>query len=126
MNKERLLRLAEHLDKLPPEKFYFGSFVGKDWDGKSDILTCGTTACAIGHATLLPDMGIGKMQLNCLGYPVIDGKTPFDAALVAFDISRVEAQDLFIPGCSKLNRFATAKDVASHIHTFVKRKGSST
>lgn len=39
MNKERLLRLAEHLDTVPNKKYsHFEWF-------------CGTKACALGHAT---------------------------------------------------------------------------
>ena len=40
MNKERLEQLADHLEKLPPEKF-------------SMDLWCGTTCCIAGHTNLL-------------------------------------------------------------------------
>lgn len=51
--KNRLLKLADFLDKLPRSRFNYASWVGKDWKGKKD-LSCGTTACALGWATTMP------------------------------------------------------------------------
>jgi len=52
--KDRLLRLADFLDKLSPEKFAFSSWVGKTWQGLPD-LSCGTTACGLGWASAMPE-----------------------------------------------------------------------
>lgn len=49
----RLLRLAKLLEALPPERFNFNVWVGANWKGSSD-LSCGTSACALGWATTIP------------------------------------------------------------------------
>jgi hypothetical protein len=43
MNVERLLKLAELLKTVPEEKFFMQKWV------------CGTRACALGHAAMLPE-----------------------------------------------------------------------
>lgn len=43
MNRERLLKLANHLDTVKPAKFDMGNW------------SCGTTACAAGHACGIPE-----------------------------------------------------------------------
>lgn len=50
---KRLLKLADFLDKLPPKRFNYCKWVGDDWRGAKD-LSCGTTACALGWATTIP------------------------------------------------------------------------
>ena len=52
----RLLRLADFLmTSVPGIRFDYGSWVGSDWKGKPD-LSCGTTACALGWGTTMPEL----------------------------------------------------------------------
>ncbi len=51
MNRERLLRLADFLDTLPPSKFNYGTWA----DTLTPEGTCGTTACALGWAAQMPE-----------------------------------------------------------------------
>ncbi len=115
MNAARLLLLADFLDKLPPERFRFATWVGDTWGGKPD-LSCGTTACALGWATTIPEFREAGLRMA----PAIrDGlnswpahvalvgnvsddrhsleRAPFEAAAWVFDISEDEAEFLFLP-----------------------------
>lgn len=55
IGNQRLLKLAALLERLPPERFNYSHWVGDDWKGKKD-LSCGTTACALGWATTIPEL----------------------------------------------------------------------
>jgi hypothetical protein len=48
----RFLILATYLEHLKPERFDFACFVGATWRGAQD-LSCGCTACGMGHAVAL-------------------------------------------------------------------------
>jgi hypothetical protein len=55
IHKERLLKLADFLDTIPEKSFYFGSWV-ENWKGEQAMSpSCGTTACAFGWATAIPE-----------------------------------------------------------------------
>lgn len=133
MNKKRLLKLADFLHQLPPQKFDY-RFVARV--GEKPMLKalrdrkghCGTTACAVGwmpaafprlvrwsdhHDVFL------KGDKRCTG----DGN--LHAAAHVFDITYYESRYLFLPGLeiSGLDGTATAKQVAHHIRAFVKRGG---
>lgn len=57
--RRRLMRLARILDTAPEEKFDMGSFGYCDSHARTvpgtKLGACGTTACALGWATLLPE-----------------------------------------------------------------------
>lgn len=143
--KRRLLKLADFLDQLPEERFYYARWVGSDWEGKAN-LSCGTTACALGWATTIPAfrrLGLRLIKDPWSGtivtmkyYDYINNASA-DAANVIFGLSRVEFEYLFIPSnesCTILpeyglnqpspNANATPKDVAEHIRKFVGAKYS--
>jgi hypothetical protein len=115
MNADRLLKLANFLDNLPPERFRFNAWVGDGWECKPD-LSCGTTACALGWATTIPEFAAAGLCLR----RVADGshrgwayvsmrdlptredqsdaiKDPATAAHRIFDLTETEAWWLFIP-----------------------------
>lgn len=119
MNKERLLQLADLLDTLPPEKFDYQFYVGKDWDGVSDIISCGTTACGIGWATILPNIPPVKMNRTNAESLRINGKWADDWVSDIFDITFDEISKLFYYLTSGLSKNATAKQLAEHIRKFV-------
>lgn len=67
MNKERLLRLADHLDKVKPEKFDITHWVTNEINPDLVLKStkedrelsiegfCGTVACVLGHAAFIPE-----------------------------------------------------------------------
>jgi len=147
--KKRLLKLADVLRKLPEAKFDYGSWVGNNWKGKSD-LSCGTTACALGWATTIPSLRraglrLGEMKVNTTTpfAPYMVGTSPSwssarEAGMEIFGLTEDEFEFLFIPGsCLNIDSDgddfkedymegpsddATAKQVAKHIRNFVKAK----
>jgi hypothetical protein len=127
----RLLKLAAFLEKLPTERFNYQFWVGKDWEGKAD-LSCGTTACALGWATTMPEfrrLGLQLVKLNSNYAFVVSARTgasAFGAAQEIFGLDQDESAYLFSPGIlyhgeESPPRTATPREVASHIRDFVKR-----
>lgn len=119
VGRRRLLKLADFLKKLPANRFDYTSWVGLDWQGKQD-LSCGTTGCALGWATTMPEFRRLGLRLHVVGktcdtdldtgesftsetYLVgmvgLKGKNdgPFQAASEIFKISLEHAQFLFSP-----------------------------
>ena len=139
----RLLLVAEKLESLPKERFYFNHWVGDDWKGATD-LSCGTTACALGWATTIPKLRELGLHLEHLKYINMAGgynaitlrtRTGLGAAMELFNIMEDEAESMFIPGdefddplsicgrnIDRLSPDATAKQVARRIRAFVKNK----
>ncbi len=134
----RLLRLAEFLENLPPERFDYSRWVGKDWEGKPD-LSCGTTACALGWAATMPEfqelgLSLGVIYSDIGGVFLNGFYSPREAARVAFGLSPVEYAFLFDPVAaadigeddpdiylwSPPSRDASAAEVAGHIRKYVK------
>jgi hypothetical protein len=135
VNTSRLRTLAAFLRTLPPERFNYAHWVGDDWQGAPD-LSCGTTACALGWATTIPEFRAAGLRLvrTVIGLEVLfedeDGFVTDDSTTSAeafFDISRSDARWLFVPwtwtvgpdGASGPNEDASALEVADHIDRFV-------
>jgi len=123
----RLLGLVALLRKLPPEKFNYNTWVGVDWKGKQD-LSCGTTACALGWATTMPQLRRLGLRLSKDFSVMLLNKTydPIDAACEVFGLTYSEAEFLFVPGQytkwgTSPEDNATAKQVAAHIERFVRK-----
>jgi len=91
MKAMRLLILANYLETLPDERFFMGSWFND----------CGTTACAMGHATNIPqfrDLGLTTVKCSLTvdtAIPVFDGRRGFQAAMAFFDINYDDAIHLF-------------------------------
>lgn len=139
--KQRLLSLADFLQKLPKKRFNYNHWVGEDWGGKAD-LSCGTTACALGWATTMPAfrrLGLRLVNNEALGFGVVtmkgsnfDDDSSTDAAHQVFGLDNREFEYLFTPEGDSLSEIgltergpgedATAKEVARHIRSFVKAK----
>jgi hypothetical protein len=143
MNKDRLMKLVRKLrfvQKNKPTKFNYARWVGQDWKGKAD-LSCGTTACALGFATTIPEFRKFGLRLH----KTIDGgyvswnnvhmgsglNSSLYAAEQLFGISRDEANYLFTPNWSISNNGsllqsptsdASAGEVADHIVRFIAYK----
>jgi len=113
INIDRLLKLAGFLDELPHKNFTFNSWVGFGFNGKLD-LSCGTTACALGWATTIPEFrGAGlclvTVQLKDGGgfsFPALDTAVIVDDGSVfkytaeatekVFGLNETETELLFI------------------------------
>lgn len=127
MNRERLLILADFLDKLPEDEFDFKTVVNE-----FDIFGCGAVCCAIGWTPkLFPDqVKWNEQQLSCL--IDIHGNQMFDdIAARLFDISQDDAYHLFSPdwqpelgeGFRETRQDAKPKDVAFNVYKFAEGLG---
>lgn len=113
MNKDRLLKLADFLEKqVPADKFAMHSWYkpspsnfNKNWSA-SDIEAlggCGTSACALGWATAIPEFKDAGLVLSwiplrfCGGHFTVRYKEyeAFDAASEFFDIGSMHAEFIF-------------------------------
>ena len=137
MNKERLLRLADHLEhgKLGHDTFAFEVFS----HGERKANGCGTAGCAIGECVVVfPESWFihkaGTQYMPLLRETDVTwldvAESLFDAAEF-FDLDYNEAELLFIPCQPKVTRFgggeelphdATPAQVAANIRAFVSWK----
>ena len=135
VEKKRLIKLADFLDKLPRKKFDFGHIV-KGYDKPRKTLDCGSVACAIGWCPVIFPRLVkyAPPAAYSIGdYEVIpkDGACEgafFGSTERLFGIDREEALGLFEPGEQDRidlpftgNR-ATPKQVAKNIRRFIKWK----
>ena len=130
---QRLLALAAYLEKLPRKRFDYRTWVGDDWQGDQK-LSCGTTACALGHGPSVPSLyraglrlryayrnssndlfpnAIHDVYLAVVGHRIRDTSsfgTSIKAACIVFGIDEDDAQFLFNPGyeSERWDRFAPA------------------
>ena len=131
---DRLLKLADFLDALPPKRFHYNHWVGDDWGGAADF-SCGTTACALGWATTMPEfrelglrMGRCGCTPNCKVPSVQLGNlSDLGAAQDLFGLENEEARFLFIPkraldGIVGPDEDASALEVSAHIRRFVEER----
>lgn len=114
MNKERLLRLADHLDAIDPIKFDL-----TDW-------RCGTTACAIGHACDIPEFKEAGLKLAGVSYdsypyadPCFLRECGWDAVVSFFDINYDDAEYLFEETAYDPVDKCNPKAVSNRIREFV-------
>lgn len=122
----RLLKLAEFLRTVPRKRFDYRTWVGDDWKGAQD-LSCGTTACALGWATTMPEfrrlgLRLFKSSYSNTGYVGMDGEAedtidPSGAAEQIFGLDSTAVGYLFAPGRGESR--ATPKRVAKKIEKFV-------
>lgn len=120
MNKERLLKLAEHLEhgELSVDQFDFAVY-------RAHIQGCGTAGCALGECQDL--FGEEFFKSAKPGLDIF-----LRAACGFFDLTIKEARNLFYPKCQDpaahgggvqiLKETATREEVAAHIRSFVANK----
>ena len=104
--KRRLLVLADKLDTLPLGRFNFARWAGNDWKGAPD-LSCGTSACALGWSTTIPEfraLGLRLYMSNGIPWVGLEHDmqgvsigTPEKAAEYIFGLNQEEFDFLFIP-----------------------------
>jgi hypothetical protein len=140
VSDQRLLKLAAYLRTVPPKRFDYRHWVGRDWKGAPD-LSCGTTACALGHAASMPafrKLGLhlkrassGETFVALRGLRRRGWAWYLDASIQAgakiFGLAPEEARFLFLPDEPLYNRHAPGggarpKTVAAHIERFVRER----
>jgi hypothetical protein len=128
----RLLKLADFLDKLPRKFFDYGNWAKTD--GKKRVVQeCGTNACALGWACTMPEF---KRLGATLVVDFVDNddglylaprmrkenqsRFEYGVSEDVFGLSCAEHETLFRPGDDE--DAATPKYVAKKIRKFVKAK----
>lgn len=112
MQKKRLLKLAELLDKVPKKNFDMRRFRYEN--------ECGTVCCAAGHAMLDPwFIKRGLHQGTQISVPQYGNFYANESLMEFFGISWLQVCYLFAPG--KVG--ATPKTVAKNIRKFVESGG---
>lgn len=131
----RLELLADLLEKLPKGRFDYTNWVGDFWKGKED-LSCGTTACALGWATTIPELrklGLRMAKRGGNGTVILKRQDPGEesgplmAAMTVFNINQIDAMWLFYPNDhnpefreDSPGERAGSKRVAKHIRHYLK------
>ena len=148
MNRERLLRLAAHLEAVPREKFDLGSWFARyDEDEGYDVTTeyfdpdelhtfvifdadgnvigyqrghCETKACAVGHATSIPEFREAGFSVRCTNpsdstalSPYFEGLWGWNAVMQFFGLKEDDALHLF--GGSGNDPRAVARDIREFV-----------
>lgn len=111
MNQERLTTLAKHLRTVPPENLDMSNW------------TCGTAACAVGHACMMPEFN--EQGLNLLAYhrtPNYAGESGWGAVEAFFDLGWPAAWNLF--ESRHYPKPPTPTEVADRIDDFVEHDGA--
>lgn len=133
MNKEKLLKLADHLEngKLGHKKFDYNFYNLNKEGSKFEPYSCGYAGCAIGECPIAfpNDWEFNKNNDPCLKNELC----PSDSAEKFFDINYTEFVFLFIPGRELYmdndeityspGSMATKKQIALHIRKFVANNG---
>ena len=119
---DKLLVLADHLEKnVPKENFHLVRWY-------REIPTCGTVACAGGHACLIPQFRRAGLRI-LENEPYYRGRTHFGAMMLFFGLTFNQAVFLFAPGSYSARHERSPKMVAKRIRRFVqhvKRKENVT
>lgn len=124
MNKERLLRLAEHLETAVPED----AFDMTTWAGEhATLYSCGTAGCMAGHAASVPEFRELGLRLGVNGvnggwrFPFFGKHAGYSAMAVLFDIPVSNARQIFGASGSMLGaaRHWTPKKAASVLRKYV-------
>lgn len=119
--KERLLLLADFLEKLSPERFDYRSWVGDDWFAGDDS-SCGTKGCAFGWAATMPEFRALGLRIDpARGIPSLKGMSVTHSGYELFGLNLDEFYELFMPGSvqNPLVGKSSPREVAQHIRDFI-------
>jgi hypothetical protein len=106
---DRLTLLASFLesDCVPEAHFHL-----ENWE-------CGTTACACGWAARIPQFKESGFKLSSLGNPLFEEFSRWDAVMRFFELTRSQAEYLFLARCYIGGYQTTKWEVAERIRDFV-------
>lgn len=117
---KRLEILADRLESIAVRPVVGRTFNLSEWYAVDE---CGTAACAMGEACLIPEFQALGLSLNCnivnCSYPVFEQYAGFGAAATFFDILREDAEHLFLDYVRKDDPLV----VANRIRAFIARGG---
>lgn len=117
MNKKRLLKLADFLEKLPRKLFDIGIIREGTHTNLEEAMECGTKACAVGWCpTVFPRLC--KVKESQIVSTTKRNLKNFALARNLFDLNHVESAYLFTS-----NSDYSAKMTARRIRAFVERGG---
>lgn len=125
---DRLLRLAAELDHVSKAAFDMDSYVanGAEFENKpltkERIVSCGTTACALGWACTIPAFKSAGLKIhvdNYSVYPVFNESKATEAGAEFFGIPRKVSEWLFGGSYDNINGETLPRDVARRIRSFV-------
>lgn len=100
-SNRRLLKLAKHLESVPPKRFNYHLFTR----GAPSEFNCGTQGCALGHAVEVPEFQKLGLRIERTFGDRFSGivyrtvNDPFHAAAAFFGVYLDEATGLFAPEC---------------------------
>lgn len=118
MNEQRLLDLADLMDKTPQERFDLSRWAKED--------ECGFVCCAVGTAALNEQFikqGLTLKRYPKYGFTVsFEELTSFEAVERFFGITEAQADSLFMAS-SYLIEERNPQSVAKRIREFVNNKG---
>ena len=122
MNTQRLLKLADLLDTVPPEQFYIGL-----WSNSPEF-NCNTVACAAGWACSIPEFAEAGLHLQYADDEKTDCSIHYNDEFCNpleefFDMSRGEVENIFHGPRSvyhKDRKNITPQDVAALIRKKVR------
>lgn len=104
MRIDRMEKLASYLRTVPEEKFFFNSWFGHIDSPNDNPSECGTVACALGWACMIPEFNRDGLKAripdNFRPWDIVPSfgrsKTPEMAAAKFFQIPLWMAQSLFV------------------------------
>lgn len=130
----RLTKLADYMDTVPRDHFHMRDWVAhagdtqiagvhrikKPSDIKAAIVECGMTACALGHAAMIPAFTRAGLVLKRDGFrgffPALKDTNDGDTtAMRFFDIDMARVDYLF-----RADHITTPKQWAKHCRKFIK------
>ena len=140
---DRLTVLADHLDSVPPDRFWLGTWFANRMPTDREIdneellyedeefqrTDCGTVACAIGHACRIPEFNALGFKSNGLSpryAPPTAKKTgswnysDWRAVHEFFGLGDQEAYTLFLDNRYPTGGHTTPAQVAERIRAFVR------
>lgn len=122
--RKRLERLAQLLENWSVEKKLLvappkGKPVTEFDLGK---WKCGTAACALGSAALLPEFNEAGLILDSTEVPAYNEETAEDAGAEFFGLSGRQAEYLFTPWTYPRGSYTTPKTVAKRVREILEGK----
>jgi hypothetical protein len=109
MNKKRLLKLADFLVTVPPERFDL------------EVWACGAVACAVGWASEVPEFREAGFRLDQFDCPAFEGEEDWEAVAAFFGVDYEQASRLFGKSSYWPHRSGPL-DVAARIRSFVESR----
>ena len=123
----RLMVLAEFLRTVPRKRFNLESWVDDEYPPVLDPENpeCGSTACAVGWATTIPEfqaLGLYLSVVNGVLFPVFGGWERLHAVVCFFGLTIAEGEHLFFDSSySHLEEMQGTKVVIERIEELIQK-----